>query len=346
MVLCVIEKQERKGEPMKKQTQFTIITLELTVAILTAGCSQSEQIKYEEAISTTVDEPMTVSTTAAEEITAPDQAITIQTTTVSTSTATTPPVTTETAAETTEEVAEETMILTTSEITTATAPVPVSTSFTVYVPADVETLLNGAELNPMKTNTSELDDMVDDILSRITEDSMSTFRKVTAIYDYITDNFSYGSPETYYYSNTDYYPGTDEITVSNALTMLKNGTGVCDHYSALFTVMTRAIGLETYTVSGKVASKSGGMTGHTWANVKLNGKYYIFDPQVDRDNPASGRYNYFCRTDESLAGVYSYGTEEFFSYWAAAYPDRPITTDDIRDHMIRLFNGFKVRTGG
>lgn len=214
------------------------------------------------------------------------------------------------------------------------------------ISADAERLLNSVSLNPMKTNESDLDVLVEDVLSQTTNSSMSTSQKVTAVYDYIVKTCSYGRPAKAYGTDLNYHSDFDGLTVSHAYTLLANKRGVCDDYSSLFVVLTRAIGLESYVVSGQVGSKSGGTTGHVWTIVKINGEYYVFDPQIEQSNTVNGQiaHTFFCRPESSVSSMYTYGVSDAMSL-CLMFSDDEIKTDNARDLAIALFGNFVVDEG-
>lgn len=235
-----------------------------------------------------------------------------------------------------------------SEVTvTTTTTTIVTTTAAPSAPSNAEKLLNSAPLNPMKTNDANVDQMVANILSQITNIRMTTYQKVVAIYSYIIQTFTYGGSSDIYFSDVNYNMMLDSIIVSQAYTLLKTNIGVCDHYASLFLVMTRAIGLGTYLVSGQVAKKSGGTTGHTWTNIKLNGEYYVFDPQVEQNNLINGQiqYKYFCRTDASAANVYAYEISPIMEICVMYYNGETVTVNNARDFAIQLFGSFELGSG-
>lgn len=191
--------------------------------------------------------------------------------------------------------------------------------------SSAEQLLNSAPLKPMKTNNAYVDGEVSKILNKIIKPNMTTYQKVVAIYDYIINNFTY---QTYALmldpDDFAYVSDFDSWLIIHAQVMLGNRYGVCDSYTALFVIMTRAIGLESYSVGGTVAAKAGGRLDHAWANIKLNGKYYAFDAQVEQSNLQNGKitYMFFCRGDETTTTLYEYHD---------------------RDGRIKAFNNFELK---
>ena len=174
-----------------------------------------------------------------------------------------------------------------------------------------ESLLNAAALQPMRTGCAALDKKVDEIFAQIFQSGMSTYDKVKASFDYLVENGIYtqnimvGDPA----EGILYDSALDANIVALAYGILSTNRGVCDHYSAAFVVMTRAIGLESYFVAGQVRSKGGGYTGHAWVNIRINGTYYVFDPQVQQNNAGTPDY-FFCKTDAQMGDMYQYDNRE------------------------------------
>ncbi len=148
-------------------------------------------------------------------------------------------------------------------------------------PEDVEALLNAAPLSPVYSNDADVDRMVAQVLEEQTTPQMTTAQKVKALYDYCIAAYTYAKPD--YYHSWLYYDAyksrTDAWTVCCAAYILQYHVGVCDHYSAAYTLMLRAIGLEAYHVRGTVVGDD-----HMWTVVRLNGSLYSFDPEVDYKN--------------------------------------------------------------
>lgn len=211
-------------------------------------------------------------------------------------------------------------------------------------------IINGASLHPMKTNNPKLDSLVQKVLASCTTSNMSTYEKVKAVYNYIIKHTTYKqniiSIEQVhsFVGDHPYLTYNDSYVAYDAYVLLSTGYGVCDNYAAAFTVLTRAIGLESYRVGGQVESYSGGYTGHAWNNVKINGKMYLFDAQIednDFDRNGSIRYIYFCRTDSELAGMYrydSYHTPESFGNFALASTLKVKSTVKFGDKKVSVTN--------
>ena len=173
---------------------------------------------------------------------------------------------------------------------------------------DRNALINSVPLKPMKTNDAEIDAKVQEILSQITNDSMTTYQKTEAIWNWIITNTYYQvDPGKWRQSYTSKY---DTRTVAMSYSVLFRGYGSCANYAAAFVVMTRAIGLQSYLVGGKFVNRNGSKFDHYWANMKINGSLYTFDPQIE-DNmwnkTGSVPKSFFCKTDDEVSTRYIYG---------------------------------------
>ena len=128
---------------------------------------------------------------------------------------------------------------------------------------------------------------------------MSTYEKVKTCYDYLVNTCSYGD-------NVTRLQFPEDNGTARAYGMLTGHVGACDDYSCAFAALTRAIGLNCYTVYGLTARASGGMTGHIWCVIAIDGVEYVFDPQID-DNIGANVYYRFCMTYDETPGSYENG---------------------------------------
>ncbi len=204
----------------------------------------------------------------------------------------------------------------------------------------VTTLLNEATLDPVKTGYTPLDTKIDAVFAKILKPTMTTEEKVRACYDYLINNFSYGTSEAsgwyrpIYAKNPYYSPAQGLIcspvpalassrgyeyffralgehaleayAVLYASEMLSGSRGWCDHYSLTFVVMMRRIGLQCFPVYA--SAKNGNTYGvHMLTFITVGGVDYIFDPQIeDVLVQSAGVCNYkrYGKTIEELKGHY------------------------------------------
>ena len=154
----------------------------------------------------------------------------------------------------------------------------------------VRRILDNAALHPYHTNYKELEEYLDVLFAKLFTPGMGTYDKVLACYDYVIQHTDYKQPK-HWISQAAYWPCAHQSFLENI--------GVCNCYSAMFTVMMRRIGLDCFIVTGYTTSIKGGYTSHDWTTICIDGKYYIFDCQVedaiaDRTSSKEVRYLRFC----------------------------------------------------
>jgi len=158
---------------------------------------------------------------------------------------------------------------------------------------EVKELLNAVELHPQPTGYAEMDRLLAERLEPYEEED--NYTKLKAMYDWLVENVSY-SWEGY---SQQHAPAYDKFTLTYDLTYesdqpeafpreiinrsyhtLTAKKGVCYDYAALYAVMARYIGVESYVHTGIL--KKGTWHGHHgWTELKIDGTNYIFDPQQD-----------------------------------------------------------------
>ena len=62
-----------------------------------------------------------------------------------------------------------------------------------------------------------------------------------------------------------------------------NYTGNCYVMAATFTAMARELGHEVYQISGHIPLSNGGLANHSWTEVKIDGTFYVFDPNFENE---------------------------------------------------------------
>ncbi len=184
-----------------------------------------------------------------------------------------------------------------------------SSSSSSYAPSgSIESILNSAKLNPTKTGYPTLDNYATSVLNSVTNDSMSSYEKVKAVYDWVINNMSYQlgfviGEEIDSLINTYGFYERDAVEVFLATNGFGTHRGSCDNYSAMFMVLTRRIGLDSYVISAR--NKDG--SGHTTVNIKINGKWYNFDPQREDNSLKNGKIMYYAfGEDDSDSKPYTY----------------------------------------
>lgn len=213
------------------------------------------------------------------------------------------------------------------------------------VAGSFESEINKITLKAARTNNKVLDDLVDKILAKIITKDMSNSQKLKAVYDYIISNSTYAGGIFMYddminfSGDNAYLSEYDMETVYFAYQILSKGKGVCDNYSSAFTVLTRAIGFESYSTSGGVAYSGGGYTGHRWNNIKVGNTWYEFDSQIeDKYNELNGytSYMFYGRVRNSNPDLYIYPENE--NLYIESYKDFKFADPLIVDVTITAGN--------
>lgn len=178
-------------------------------------------------------------------------------------------------------------------------------------PGTPEAILDGAKLSPADLQSEQLQELVDGILEEIIEEEMTTYDKVKACYDYVSQNTSYGSHMRYLSTAVGdttcgaIYRQYGELEGFGAVA-LSAKTGMCNAYAAAFLLLLRPLGLRGSLVSGQTRSGGGGYAYHEWAEIDIGDTTYLFDPQLEQDLVKAGlpAYTVFCRTYEQVPGRY------------------------------------------
>ncbi len=177
----------------------------------------------------------------------------------------------------------------------------------------IKELLNKEPLYPQTTGYPAVDALLEAILAPYAEED--TYTRVKAAYDWTVRkiNYSWGPYSQNWAPAYDCFAITYDLAYTEGLQQsmpfevvnrsyhaLTRFEGICYDYAALFAVMARYIGLESYVHTGDFVFEAGYGTGsghHGWAEVILGGTSYIFDPQRDYRMSANGTatipYNYF-----------------------------------------------------
>lgn len=173
-------------------------------------------------------------------------------------------------------------------------------------------LLNQAALGePQSPSSQALDQLVSSLMDGIVTDEMTTYDKVRACYDYVTDHTSYGNHMAYMSTPIgggtcwDVYQSYGDVEGFGAVA-LTAGKGMCNAYASAFILMARRLGLDARLVKGYTLSGGGSYAYHEWAEVVIDGMPYVFDPQLDQDLTKSGlpAYSAFCKSYAALGKRY------------------------------------------
>lgn len=165
-----------------------------------------------------------------------------------------------------------------------------STSLTAFAQdqqTSVQAKVNALPLSPTNANSPELNAYLDSLLASITTDQMDTYQKLTACFEYIIANTSYGS----HMSGMGYtingvtcnsiYSSYGDIEGYGAV-VFASGKGYCNAYASAWMLLAQKLGVHAQMVEGSTRSGRGGYTYHKWAEVIIDGVTYVVDPQLQQ----------------------------------------------------------------
>ena len=131
------------------------------------------------------------------------------------------------------------------------------------------------------TGNNELDSWLRKIVLARTDASMTQEEMLRAVYLYTRDSFTYLRRPPYEFGVYDYME-------TDALRILETGYGNCYCYASLLWYLTRWIGYESVIYNGTVGVRK---SPHSWVEINLNGKNYIFDAELQMAYRRKKRYD-------------------------------------------------------
>ena len=191
----------------------------------------------------------------------------------------------------------------------------------------LKVLLNSVERKPQRTGYPQVDALLEEILAPVAEED--NYTKLQYAYNWVTTEVNYSwAPYSQNWApaydcfvpvyELEYEEGLEEAipfeVVNRSYHALTKREGICYDYGALFAVMARYLGFESFVHTGNFVFEEGfgnGSGHHGWAEIEIAGKYYIFDPQRDYRMSANATepnpYMYF-GIDEEHAWRYTHET--------------------------------------
>ena len=127
------------------------------------------------------------------------------------------------------------------------------------------------DMGRFTTGNNELDSWLHKIVLAHTDPSMTQEEMLRAVYLYTRDSFTY-------LRRPPYEMGVYDYMETDALRILTTGYGNCYCYAALLWYLTRWIGYEPLIYNGTVGVRK---SPHSWVEIELNGKTYIFDAELE-----------------------------------------------------------------
>lgn len=126
-------------------------------------------------------------------------------------------------------------------------------------------------LGRFTSGNNELDSWLHKIVAARTDPAQTQEEMLRALFLYTRDSFTYLRRPPYEFGVYDYME-------TDALRILTTGYGNCYCYAALFWYLSRWIGYESVIYNGTVGVRR---SPHSWVQIEMNGKSYIFDTELE-----------------------------------------------------------------
>lgn len=131
---------------------------------------------------------------------------------------------------------------------------------------------------------SKLEETATQIVASETKTDDNAKTKLKKLFTYMQKEYGYARKTGF-----DAYSGWEK---DYAQEMFEDKKGSCYHYAAAYAFLAKkAAGCSVRIGVGQTDGFSGKLQKHAWAEVKLNGKWYICDPNMDKyAADSSGKY--------------------------------------------------------
>jgi hypothetical protein len=148
---------------------------------------------------------------------------------------------------------------------------------------------NGPTAEEEKAKRTSLAQMLDEILSKITNVKMTETQKVKAVYDFLIFQFVHmdqkplsKSPKIEYAKTEGY---TSEINVDPFLVyasgILQTGEGSCYNFASIFAALLSRLGIQVEIWEGLYVNKDGTKQQHAWNKAYVDGAWKCYDVDVE-----------------------------------------------------------------
>lgn len=121
----------------------------------------------------------------------------------------------------------------------------------------------------------------------------------------ITSDMTDFEKELYYHDwlckNVEYAKSLDDDLLFTSYGALVNNTAVCEGYAKAMQLLCATQNIDCHLVFGYAQGSTGSFEGHTWNQIKIDGKYYNLDVTV---NDSSASYDFFNVTDKQLENTH------------------------------------------
>lgn len=134
------------------------------------------------------------------------------------------------------------------------------------------------------SSSQKLESKAAQIVDKEVKANDSTKKKLKKLFTYLQKEYDYGRKVGF-----DAYSGWEK---DYAMEMFEDKKGSCYHYAAAYAFLAKkASGCSTRIGIGQTDGFSGKLQKHAWTEVKIGGKWYVLDPNMDKyAADSSGKY--------------------------------------------------------
>ncbi|MDE7312719.1 MAG: transglutaminase-like domain-containing protein [Eubacterium sp.] len=159
------------------------------------------------------------------------------------------------------------------------------------------------------SSSEKLEEKTAQIVGANVKANDSAKKKLKKLFTYMQKENDYGRKVGF-----DAYSGWEK---DYALEMYEDQKGSCYHYAAAYAFLAKkATGYSVRIGVGQTDGFSGKLQKHAWTEVKIGGKWYIVDPNMDK-YAADSSGKYFLKKRNSLKN--SYNKFQDTAYYQAAF---------------------------
>lgn len=124
-----------------------------------------------------------------------------------------------------------------------------------------------------------------------TTESMTKEKKLYAMYMYLATPKGRNKHFQYERRYDDYkYVGKSGWTADYAYQMLSSGKGNCYRFACCFGYFAKMLGYDSYVNAGQCRSRRGNYVPHCWTEIRMNGRTYVYDSELQFAGSASNLY--------------------------------------------------------
>lgn len=160
-------------------------------------------------------------------------------------------------------------------------------------------IVTGVLVQPAKAAqaNAKLDETVTKLVDKQVKEKDSAKKKLKKLFAYIQKDYDYARKTGF-----EAYDGWEK---DYALEMYADQKGSCYHYAAGYAFLAKkATGYSVRIGVGQTNGFSGNLQKHAWTEIKIGGKWYICDPNMDK-YAADASKKYCLKKRNSLKSTYN-----------------------------------------